>query len=174
MSMVLRSAFITSVVGGVVASVGAFLSWSSGGLSITGPLGTSTEEGTTTSSGIEIAEGKVIFAVGILVVAAAIARVLLKGRATRRVAGLVILAGAVAMLFVAINEVVAISGSEGFTISGLTESGEEVTIGSETKVGIGLWLTIAAGVLAAAGAVLTFLGSRATPEPPPTPAPDEA
>lgn len=166
MSTVQRSAPAASVAGGALTAVATFLSWSRSGVSITGPLGTSTEEGTTSSAGVEITEGKVILAVGILVVIAALARVVLKGGMARRVAQLLVLAGAVAILFVGITEVLAISGEEGFELSGLTESGEEVTIGAKTTVGLGLWLTIAGGILAAVGAVLGFLGGPSPSEGP--------
>lgn len=167
MSTMLRFALGASVVGGALAAVSAFLSWSKGGFSITSSSGTETQEGTSSTAGIDITEGKVALAVGILVVAAAIVWLIVKGPTPRRLTNFLVFAGGVALLVIGIAQVAGISGEEGLVLSGLTQSGEEVSIGSKTTVGLGLWLTIAGGALAAGGAVLVFLGGRSVPGAPP-------
>jgi hypothetical protein len=155
-----RSALVIAILGGVLAGVAAFLSWSTGGFVTTGVGGTTTSGKTTSTEGISVTGGKIALALGIVVIGAAIGRALLRGPTPRLVAGLVILAGAAALLWIGITEVLDISGQEGFTLTGTTESGAQISIGSETSVGIGLWLTIVAGVAAGVGGALSLWRAR--------------
>jgi hypothetical protein len=162
-----RSALVIAILGGILAAVAVFLSWSTGGFVTTGLGGTRTSEKTTSTVGISVTGGKVALGIAIVVIGAAIGRAVLQSPTPRRVASVVILAGAVALLIIGIREALDLSSEEGlFILRGITESGEEIRIGSETSVGIGVWLTIVAGVAAAVGGTLGFLrAGPATPGP---------
>jgi hypothetical protein len=164
--IVRRSAPVTAALGGVLAVVSVFLSWSTGGFVTRGAGGTTTSQKSTSTQGISVTGGKIALAIGIVLIGAAVGRIVLRSATPRLVAGLVILAGAVALLLIGIKEAIDLSGEEGFLLTGVTQTGEEVSIGSETSVGIGVWVAIAAGVAAAVGGALGFLRTEpATPGP---------
>lgn len=101
-----------------------------------------------------------VLAGGVVILAAAVAFIFLRGRASGQLAGGAIAVGALLALAFGIKAIFGVGGEESLTVLGTTTTGEEVGFAFEDELALGVWLTIAGGAIGVIGAVLAWLAAR--------------
>jgi len=171
-----RVAAAVAGVGGAVAIAGAILP-SSQSLSVLNVAGEVTREPAETVGAEPFIDNWITLAAGVVMIAAAVAFLLFKGRTWSLVATAGIAVGGLLALAFGIKAIFDIGGEESLFVLGTTATGEEVGFGFEETLAIGVWLTIAGGAVGVIGAVLAWLAARrrgAAPAMPTETPPDTA
>jgi len=154
-----RVAAAVAGVGGAVAIAGAILP-SSQSLSVLNVAGEVTREPAETVGAEPFIDNWITLAAGVVMIAAAVAFLLFKGRTWSLVATAGIAVGGLLALAFGIKAIFDIGGEESLFVLGTTATGEEVGFGFEETLAIGVWLTIAGGAVGVIGAVLAWLAAR--------------
>lgn len=144
--------FLTLALGGLGMGLGALLSWATVGFP--GDLAHRLDVAT---KGIDVWEGKVVLAVGVLTLVAIVAMRLLPTAAARRtVAAAIVVLGSLAAVLAAVD---ASRIDSRFVSTGPMGhmAGEVMRMSLRVDVGPGIWLAIAGGVLAAVGGALSLI-----------------
>ena len=154
-----RVATAVAVVGGALAVAGAILP-SSRTVSVLNIAGEVSREPTEAVGGEPFIHNWYVLAGGVVMIAAAVILALAKQRGWSLVSTAAIAAGGMLALAFGIKAVFDVGGEESLAILGTTTTGEQVGIGFDEELAIGVWLTIAGGAVGVIGAALAWLATR--------------
>jgi hypothetical protein len=150
--------FLALALGGLGMGLGALSTWAT-----VGSPNAIEHSGDVRTTGIDVWEGKVVLAVGVLTLVAIVTMRLLSTVAARRtVAAAIVVLGSLAVVLTAMD---ALRAESRFTQVGPMShmAGQLMYLNLRVDVGPGIWLAIAGGILAAVGGALSLVWAGRSP-----------